>query len=257
MPQARETTAAIPGILHKPGALEFLNPAMMAMNTFEVDLPHDLIAELQVLVPELQRMDEAKRVGRLGNGVNLYVDRPKNWDSDIRWVSNADEPAYRWFEGLFARSGLARLVAPLVPHDHAIRLYAGSFVTRSVCNALDMHCDWTMEGNHAFALMAPLTASAAEMGMTYVTIRGEMRQYAYRVGRGLVFGPQFIHSTAVGRLDERAVFLCFNFGTDRMDHWAEISATTAKQGEFYCQPDGTFLTRAEWSARYGTPREDY
>ena len=45
------------------------------------------------------------------------------------------------------KASLSPLVAPFVPHDREIRLYAGFFVTRSRCEALDMHCDWLTEGN--------------------------------------------------------------------------------------------------------------
>ena len=101
--------------------------------------------------------------------------------------------------------------------------------------------------------MLPLTANATDMGLTYETVRKERRTFDYAPGKGLVFGPHFLHSTAVGELDERAVFLCLNFGTDHMDNWPQISSTTGDQCDLLRQPDGTFIHRTELLAgRTGT-----
>lgn len=239
------------GVLQNPGESFFLNPKLLALNAFEIDIAEEVIAELAPLALEARTMETYRGRFRLSNAVQLYNERPRHWKSDICWLSHADEPAFNWFESIYQRMGLAELVAPFVPHDREIRLYAGFFVTRSRCEALDMHCDWLTQESEAFTLMAPLTANASDMGMTYDTVLGEQRTLTYRMGKGLVFGPKFNHSTAVGQLDERAVFLCFNFGTDRMDNWQEISATTATQCDMLRQPDGSFITQAQWRERYG------
>jgi len=245
--------APVRGILHKPGEPQFLNPAMLTLNTFEIAIPQQVIDDLRPFAREAQAMETPREVFTLSNGVRLYSELPGNWASDIRWLSHADEPSYRWFEAIYDRIGLAAMVAPFVPHDETIRLYAGFLVTRRRCDALDMHSDWATEANHAFTLMAPLTENAGEMGMTFENLRGEQRELQYRLGKGLVFGTRFPHSTSVGQLPERSVFLCFNFGTDRMDHWQELGATTGTQGNFFRQPDGSFVTRAEWLAAGGKP----
>ncbi|MBF9151772.1 hypothetical protein [Novosphingobium jiangmenense] len=239
------------GVIHKPGEPFFLNPALLALNVFETGIAPDVLAELEALAPETRAMEELGGRYVLSSGVKLSNDRPRHWRSDICWLSHADEESFAWFDGLYARLGLAELVAPFVPHDREVRLYAGFFVTRSRCDALDMHYDWTLESNEAFTLMAPLTANGGDLGMTYDTVMGERRDLAYRRGKGLVFGPSFLHSTAVGALDERAVFLCLNFGTDRMDNWARIGATTARQCELLRQPDGSFIRQEEWRRLYG------
>lgn len=243
--------APIAGILHLHGQPAFLNPGLMALNAFEIDLPVDVIAPLQALITEIRPLEVAGAVAALSNGVALYNERPSKWRSDICWLSHADEPSYRWFEEIYRRLKLGAMVAPFVPHDQTVRLYAGFFVTRRRCEAIDMHYDWLTRDNHAFTLMAPITDNASEMGLTYETVRGELRDYTYRVGKGLVFGTQFHHSTAVGMLDDRAVFLCMNFGTDRMDLWDELSRTTGTQGAFFRQPDGSFICREDWLAASG------
>lgn len=243
---------AIPGILHKPGAPVFFNPAMMTPNTFEIDVAPDVLADLQQHTAVLRTMEESGRTYAVGEDLRLYNVRPRKWRSDICWLSHADEPSYYWFEDIYRRLGLGAMVAPFVPHDREIRLYAGFFVTRSRCEALDMHCDWLTEGNDAFTLMAPITPNASGLGMTYETARKELRELTYQVGKGLVFGTHFRHSTSIGQLDERAVFLCLNFGTDRMENWPNIARTTATQGDFFRQPDGSFITYAAMQARLGT-----
>lgn len=240
------------GLLRTRDGSTFLNPALMAPNAFAIDIDPALVAELAPIAEETKAMDSQGGRYALSNGVQLANVRPPHWRSDICWLSHADENAFAWFEGLYDRIGLAETVAPFVPHDRKVTLYAGFFVTRSRCEALEMHCDWVTEDNQAFTLMAPLTANGSQLGMTYNTIRGETRQHDYEIGKGLVFGPKFLHSTAVGQLDERAVFLCFNFGTDRMDNWEKIGATTAQQCDLLRQPDGSFTSQAAWRQAYGS-----
>lgn len=238
------------GLLRTPDGATFLNPAMMAPNVFEIEIDQKVIAELAPFAQETKSMEEAHKRFTLSNGVTLYNEKPGKWHSDICWLSHADVKSFKWFEGYFDRLGLAEKVASFVPHDRVVRLYAGFFVTRSQCDELDMHCDWLTDTNHAFTLMTPLTPNASGLGMTYNTVRGESRSFDYHMGRGLVFGPRFLHSTSVGRLDERAVFLCFNFGTDRMENWKQIGVTTAKQCELLRQPDGSFTSQKNWLRTY-------
>lgn len=226
------------GLLHKPGQSTFLNPALMAMNVLEFDMPDAILAELAPLADAMRAMEANDTIYALPGGVRLYNQRPSGWKSDICWLSNADEAAYRWFETLFRRLKLDEAVAPFVAHDSQIRLYSGFFVTRSHCTAHDMHHDWLTPENTAFTVMAPLTDNACAMGLAYRSVHGDEREYRYRMGKGVAFGSGFLHSTATGSLDERAVFLSLTFGTDRMDEWETIEKTAGRQGRFFCQPDG-------------------
>ena len=55
----------------------------------------------------------------------------------------------------------------------------------------------------------------------------EERRYAYQKGRAIVFGSRFEHTTEVGsgRDGQLHAYLCFTFGTDQQQRWAEISRT--------------------------------
>lgn len=229
-------------ILHKPGAPAFLNARFMAPNVFEIAMPADLVAHLACHVEAVRRMDRRGETYPMGDDISLHCERPLRWRSDICWLSHADEPSYRWFERIYDRLGVADRVAGFVPHDRVVRLYSGFFVTRSRCDRHDFHADWVTPENRAFTLLAPLSGNAGEMGLTYIDVRGAERNYAYPAARALVFGAGFRHSTAIGSLDERAVYLCFNFGTDRMELWPELEKTAGRQGNFYCLPDGTFAS---------------
>lgn len=229
------------GILYKDGQGHFLNARLMALNALEIDIPQTLISQCEGLMPDVRRVTARGETIDLPGGLRLSAETPKTWRSDICWLSHEDEVSFGFFENLFDRLGLAHTVATFVPHDRTIRLYAGFFVTRSRCDAIDLHCDWQTRDNHAFTLMAPLTGNCGELGLTYRTARGEERDYTYRLGKGLVFGTQFVHSTAVGRSAERSVFLCLNFGTDRMEHWPDLARTTGNQGNLHRRPDGMFV----------------
>lgn len=236
-------------VLRQPGQEVFLNTRLMAANVLEVEIDAAVLHNLAPLAAETQAMDTVGETYALTNGIRLYTESPSaSWSSDIRWLSHADEQSYRWFEALFDRLDLADLVAPFVPHDQAIRLYAGFFVTRSRCGTLGMHYDWATAGNHAFTLMAPLTPGGEALGLVYEDARGLQRTFEYRLGRGIVFGTRFLHSTAIGELPERSVFLSMTFGTDRMEHWAELAETAGRQAAFFRQPDGTFVARDDWLA---------
>ncbi|MES2301080.1 MAG: hypothetical protein V4521_03250 [Pseudomonadota bacterium] len=101
----------IPGILHKPGAPVFFNPAMMVPNTFEIDVAGDVLADLQRHADALRAMEDSGAIYALDGGLRLYNERPRKWRSDICWLSHADEASYYWFEDIYRRLGLGAMVA--------------------------------------------------------------------------------------------------------------------------------------------------
>lgn len=236
-----------PKLLHSPQTRNFVNPAFFAANVMEIEIPLEVMAPLQALVPHISRLDTFEGAVTVGEGLNLYVAHPTAWQSDIRWISHDDEPSFTWFEDIFHALDVAQHVAPFVDCEQTLTLYASFFLTRSRCAALNMHVDWSTGQNDAFTLLAPLTANCADMGLSYLTMRGEQREYTYQLGKALLFGDHFYHSTAVGHTDEPTVFLAMNFGTDRMDNWDQLVATTGNQGDFYRRPDGAFIRRSALS----------
>lgn len=226
----------------RPGK-HWLNPKLQAANVLEIDVPEAVIARLQPYVAELQAGSLEPGEVRIG-GHALHVKAPR-WRSDIRWISQGDERSYAFFESLFDELGLAARMAPHIDYDRAIRLYSGFFVTRSRCAAPDFHLDWVDGGNQAFTFLAPLSANCGAIPLQYRTFRGEVAEYRYRLGRGLVLGDLFHHSTGAGEASEPVVLLSFTFGTDRMADWPRLQGTGAKQGRLHRRPDGVFVDRGK------------
>ena len=166
-----------------------------------------------------------------------HAERP-GWDSDIRWISAAEKATFARFQAAFDALDVARHVDDYVAVDRAIRLYQGFVVVRSECAKADFHLDWEDTGNQAFTLLTPIGQPTAGFGMLFRALTGETRSYDYRPGEALIFGDQFLHSTAPGHSDQPTALLSFTFGTDRMADWPAIRRTAGYQGGLVQRPDG-------------------
>jgi hypothetical protein len=172
------------------------------------------------------------------------VIRPRNrdtWHSDIRWISAARPETFRKFEAVFEASGIPELMAPYLDIDREVRLYAGFLVVRSLCAEPYFHVDWKQLNNEAFTLLTPITANAGDFGLLYKTFDGAEAEYRYKSGEAIVFGDHFRHSTKPGRSSEPVAILCFEFGSDRMEHWDKVFDSMGTQTRLFRKPDGEFL----------------
>ncbi len=221
----------------------FLNPDLQAPNVREVDADPAVIAGLAEVAAKLTNLNRMEGYVDIGGGVKLYATYPEKWTSDIMWISQADRAGYDWFEDIFTRLNIAANVADCIDFDQRIVMYSGFFVTRKICSGVNWHHDWVDANNDAFTFLGPVSENCEDFGLAYQNFRGQDCRYDYRAGKGLVFGDHFLHSTHPGRTPETTVLLSFTFGTDLMENWDKISQTAASQGMFYCQPDGTFVTR--------------
>jgi len=220
----------------------WLNPAFLAPNVMELDVDASNFSSALDLVPEIQRVESDVRTLALPPDLRFNVMSMSDlWASDILWISQGDAATYRFFLDIFLASGISEQVARRIDYDQNLRLYSGFFVTRSWCKKPDFHLDWLEANNDAFTFLMPLTANCSEMGLVYKNARGEVADYQYQMGRGLIFGDHFVHATAAGQTDQRCVLLCFTFGTDKMEYWSRIAETAAAQGRVHCQPDGLLM----------------
>ena len=225
-------------------AKHFINRDLLAPNVLEIDVDLALVGSLSQVCDLLQKAEPRDGLTiDIGNGLQCHVKHP-GWESDIAWVSQRDRAGYDYFESIFRQLRIAEAVADRIEYDRRIVMYSGFFVTRRTCNEPNFHCDWRGGNNDAFTFLTPLSANCGELGLTYRTLRNELAHYDYCLGKGLIFGDHFAHSTAEGEADGNTVLLSFTFGTDRMDNWPNIARTAAKQGIFHCQPDGQFITQA-------------
>lgn len=208
----------------------FVNPVLEAPNVLEIEVDPEVMREFGAL------LDDAVLEGRFN------CTQP-NWASDIRWISPDTLEAFRFFQARFDRLGIAAHVRPWLDLNSCVRMYSGFLVTRSHCDAPTFHVDWQDTGNQAFTLLTPITDNADEFGLLYKRCDGSVAVYPYQLGRALIFGDGFIHSTQPGRSLLPVALLSFTFGSDKMEHWPRIALTAAQQGNLVRLPDGHFLVR--------------
>ena len=193
-----------------------------------------------------------------GGGASFAIVQPKGWSSDVNWFSVDDADTMARFASIFGGLGLASLFAPVVGHREKLRMYSALFVVRTACNSANFHSDWAdAVGTNALTVITPLRechASPDDEGgggfqLLYMGSSGagasveERRQYRYKCGKAIVFGAGFKHSTEPGRAanaDEPHAFLCFTFGTDRLEDWHAIAHKGLRdQSRLLTRPDGS------------------
>ncbi|MEO1002669.1 MAG: hypothetical protein AAFX65_06100 [Cyanobacteria bacterium J06638_7] len=148
---------------------------------------------------------------------------------------------FRFYRQLFDELGVAPVVEPLLDLERAPRLYSGFLVWRSHCSAPSFHQDWIYTHHQAFTLITPVQLGDPPAALLHKKTDGSEGRYPYRIGKGIIFGDEFIHSTEPGTCDPAVVLLSFTFGTDRMTHWERIARSGASQGNLLRRPDGSFL----------------
>jgi hypothetical protein len=229
---------------------QFLSPRFKAPNVFEVECDLEVLARCDPMIAPIRAAAAVAGKGAVSAGpLRLFKTGPSDWSSDIAWISQDDRESYDWFKALFDDLGLAAQVERHVTFDKAIVLYSGFFVTRSQCQSPHFHFDWIGGNNDAFTLVTPLTEHAGHFDLIYRQFDGCQGAYPYRLGKGLLFGDWFEHSTSVDNTGEQEVLLSMSFGTDRMENWPAISKTAAQQGRTHVQPDGLFVSRAAGGAK--------
>ena len=144
---------------------------------------------------------------------------------------------------------MAQRMAPWIDVDVGVRMYSAFYVVRSRCSAPNLHTDWDdAVGTNAFTLLAPLEDyPTTNFQMLYQDASGsrELRRYRYRPEEAVVFTSRFYHSTepgvALGGAAQPHAFLCFTFGSDKVEHWPTIAPTiSGYQSRVLRRWDGSF-----------------
>jgi hypothetical protein len=173
---------------------------------------------------------------------NYSTVRPATkWNSDIEWISAADEDTFETFQSAFDSLSIAAHAAPFLDIQRQVQLYAGFLVVRSSCHAAYFHVDWVKTNNEAFTCMTPASTNGSESGLLYKQLTGSIAEYRYKSGEAIAFGENFEHSTKPGETEKPVVLLCFEYGTDKMEHWPAVCQTIGKQVTHLRQPDGEFV----------------
>ena len=213
----------------------------------------------------------AVRAGAASAGGHL------GWSSDVTWLSVDDTATFDVFRRIFEQCELAKTFRSICQCEADPRLYSASFVMRSRCEEPNMHVDYLEGvGARALTLMTPLRAfprarsiggagnGGGEFQLVYEEARPaadgggaaaaapapsvpapfRVRRYEYQLGKAVIFGGGFKHSTEPGHAadDEPHCYLCFTFGTDRLEHWPLIAQTIdGDQSRMLCRPDGKMV----------------
>lgn len=88
-----------------------------------------------------------------------------------------------------------------------------------------------------------ITDNADEFGLLSKRCDGEVVAYPYQLGKALIFGDDFMHSTQPGHSLLPVALLSFPFSIDRMEYWERIAVTAANQCNLVRLPDGRFQVR--------------
>ena len=219
---------------------KFVNIKLNAKNVLEILVPFQILSDLREFFDKYVEpyLVEGNYVGGLKGGGNhkFYCVAPKNWDSDVQWISVDSRSTYNYFLTYFKDIGLDDIFKDIIDVESEIVIYNIFFVVRSKCKKHKWHIDFYRGTNvNAFTLLTPLQ-DKNDINLAYRDLNNEKKIYEYKRGTAIVFGENFIHSTNVSPKGGREVLFCFSFGTDKMRDWEVIKETAAHQGNYYMHP---------------------
>lgn len=215
----------------------FFNESMQAKNIVEIDVDRSAMSAFQELINYPFNKDD-------------YCITSPSWNSDIKWISANNSKTHQFFYDHFSKMKIASSVLKVLDLNESPTLYQGFIVQRSNCTKTNFHEDWINTKNQAFTFMTPITDNSDGFGLLYYDIYGQVREYNYQVGKGILFGDKFIHSTKPGRSEHPVMILCFTFGTDKMRYWNSICLTAGYQGGMIQMPNKQWMPRGGWGLLY-------
>tara|TARA_B100000945_G_C20342732_1_gene578222 strand:+ start:280 stop:1005 length:726 start_codon:yes stop_codon:yes gene_type:complete len=211
----------------------FFNKNLNANNVIEVDLNLEILKELEII--------KSSYVWGTNQDIlstEKYSSVKPNWGGDMEWISANNIDTYNIFLKAFEKLGLNNFLNDIIDYKNQCRLYAGFFVKRS-SSKKNFHRDWGGNlKNNAFTLLAPIYQEEDALHLLYKDISGEECKYKYEIGKGIIFGSDFIHSTESGQSSSASILLCFQFGTDLSEYNQDVVDAMGTQTPFMMLPDG-------------------
>ena len=211
----------------------FFNKKLNVNNAMEVTLSIEILKELELI----------KKSYIWGTNKDIFEPddfssiKPK-WGGDMEWISANNMNTYNIFLKGFESFGLDRILKDIIEYKNKIRLYAGFFLKRSESKK-NFHFDWSGQlKNNAFTLLTPLYQEKDALHLLYKDNSGEECKYQYEIGKGIVFGSDFNHSTEAGKSSSSSILLCFQFGTDLPTYNQGVHEAMGTQTPFMILPDG-------------------
>ena len=213
----------------------FLNNKLNANNVVEVDINIEKLKELEI-IKKSYIWNSNKDIF---SAEDFAFVKP-NWGGDMEWISSNNMKTYNLFLKGFKSLGLDKLFRDrgIVECQNQLRLYAGFFLKRS-SSKKNFHIDWNGNlKNNAFTLLTPLYQEEDALHLLYMDIYGKECKYKYEIGKGIIFGSDFCHSTEAGTSSSSTILLCFQFGTDLASYNRGILDSMGTQTPFIILPDG-------------------
>ena len=224
----------------------FLNKEFNAHNVFEVEINLEKLKEFEI-IKKSYIWNTNKEIFQ----AEQFASTKPKWGGDMEWISANNVDTYNLFLKGFKSLGLDKIFIDrgIIECDDQLRLYAGFFLKRS-SSKKNFHVDWVrcLE-NNAFTFLTPLYQEEDALHLLYKDFSGKECKYKYEVGKGILFGSDFTHSTEAGRSLNSSILLCFQFGTDLAKYNKGIYDAMRSQSPFLVLPDGRCVTNKKIKSR--------
>ena len=215
----------------------FFNKKLNTNNALEVDINIEKLKELDII--------KSSYIWGTNNDIfssNNFSSLKPNWGGDMEWISANNMTTYNHFLKGFQSLDLQEVLKGIIEYKNQLRLYAGFFLKRS-SSKKNFHFDWTNKlKNNAFTLLTPLYQEKDALHLLYKDISGKECKYQYEIGKAIIFGSDFYHSTEGGKSSSPSILLCFLFGTDLATYNRGVYDAMGTQTPFMILPDGRCIT---------------
>ena len=227
----------------------FLNREFNTNNVFEVDINIERLKELEII--------KKSYIWNTNKDIFSTEDfsfvKP-NWGGDMEWISSNNMKTYNLFLKGFHSLGFDEIFRDrdIIECQNQLRLYAGFFLKRS-SSKKSFHNDWNGSlKNNAFTLLTPLYQEEDALHLLYKDLSGKECKYKYEIGKGILFGSDFCHSTEAGTSSSSSILLCFQFGTDLAEYNRGVYDAMGSQTPFMILPDGRGVKKEKAKAKVKT-----
>ncbi len=220
------------------------NSGFNTNNVFEITINKDKLMKLiEVHLSDLNRMkfyEQGKKELHIKNTSLPFFAKIPNWSGDISWVSAASKSTFNFFEQCYQSLEIEFKTQAVTGLEIPLIMYSGFFVVRSFATQTSYHHDYFNSGIQALTLITPIQlGNNNKTGhLLYKDNQQKECVYKYQIGKAILFGSDFLHSTQPFESQERCIFLSFTYGSTDLQAWKEIKKTAANQGIAYRHPDG-------------------
>ena len=227
----------------------FFNKQFNANNVLEVKINIEKLKELEII--------KKSYIWNTNKDIfpadEFSIIKP-SWGGDMEWISSNNINTYKIFLKGFESLGLDKIFrdSDIIECKNQLRLYAGFFLKRS-SSKKNFHIDWNGSlKNNAFTLLTPLYQEEDALHLLYKDISGKECKYKYEIGKGILFGSDFNHSTEAGTSSRSSILLCFQFGTDLAEYNRRIHDAMGSQSSFMILPNGRCVKHEKTKAKIKT-----